>query len=148
MIVYHPIHDLYHCVFRISGLIEFLPRKEFSDFRLKIYDYYLLFPHELKKITLPRHLQTYKKLGDNKYYYPKVNKSVFFELNGIQDEALRLIGIYGLIDLQLLIKSDIVQKNENISLFQIDKEKNPVIFLFEEFFEKLSDEEIAKRFKV
>ena len=148
MIVYHPLHDLYHCIYRITGLIQFLPDKEFSDIRLKIYDYYLLFPHELKKITLPRHLQKYKRLGENKYYYPEVNKSVFFELNGIQDEALRLIGTYGIIDLKLFINKDIIKKKEKETLFAIDEEQNPVLVLFLEYFEKLSDEELVKKIKV
>ena len=36
MIVYHPVHDLYHCVYRMTNLLQHLPSKEFSSTRLKI----------------------------------------------------------------------------------------------------------------
>lgn len=146
MIVYHPVHDLYHCVYRMTNLLQYLPSKEFSSTRLKIYDYYLLFPHEVKKVTLPRHLLNLKKIVNNKYYYPEINKSIFFELNGLQDEALRIISIYGITNAKLYHEKSILKKLDNKdSLFNSKELNNKVLLLFSEYFEKLNDNDLIKK---
>lgn len=146
MIVYHPVHDLYHCVYRMTNLLQHLPSKEFSSTRLKIYDYYLLFPHEVKKVTLPRHLLKLKKIVNNKFYYPEINKSIFFELNGLQDEALRIISIYGITDAKLYHEKSILKKivDKNV-LFNSEELNDDVLLLFSEYFEKMNDNDLIKK---
>ena len=53
MIVYQPAFDLYHTLFRIMKLLSYFEKNDYIEIeRLRIWDYYLLFPNKLKEVTL------------------------------------------------------------------------------------------------
>ncbi len=51
MIVYHQAFDLYHTAYRMIQLLTYFERGESVEIdRLRIWDYYLLFPIEIQRI--------------------------------------------------------------------------------------------------
>ena len=44
MLVYHPAFDMHHCVFRMVRLLNRLPVGSCQVERMRILDFYLLFP--------------------------------------------------------------------------------------------------------
>ena len=50
MLIYHPVHDINHCLYRILALLEISKHKEIDWELIKLMDFYVLFPHQLKNI--------------------------------------------------------------------------------------------------
>lgn len=99
MLVYHPLYDAYHCVFRILLIAEKLGSVPIDMVRLL--DFYILFPARITKIRLPADLSYGRPLASrqfNPYHDVSNSQSVFRELTVIQDAALHCIVGAGLID--------------------------------------------------
>lgn len=91
MILYHPLFDVYHCLFRILLLLETSNKKEMEKERLRILDFYLLFPHALKSFRFPKHLKSKSKFVNSlKTSYEQFGSSyiLFLKLTPFQDSAL------------------------------------------------------------
>lgn len=54
MIIYHPRKDMYHCIFRLLNIARLQDLQEFDFIRLRIYDFFYLFPHLIQEISFPR----------------------------------------------------------------------------------------------
>ena len=67
MLIYHPLYDAYHCVFRLLLIIERLENVPVATVRLL--DFYVLFPARVAKIRLPAEL-SYGRTLANKSYNP------------------------------------------------------------------------------
>ena len=66
MIIYHQAFDLYHTVYRMVQLLSYFKRKDYVELdRLRIWDYYLLFPNKISNITLKREEKDIKALIKN-----------------------------------------------------------------------------------
>src|SRR5690606_33574901 len=66
MIVYQQAFDLYHAIYRIINILGNFKYADTIELdRLRIWDYYLLFPNKLKNISLKRDEQDIKKLINN-----------------------------------------------------------------------------------
>lgn len=59
MLVYHPAYDAYHCLFRMMAIMENTNRLEID--KLKILDFYILFPALLSEVKMPREFIKIKK---------------------------------------------------------------------------------------
>lgn len=94
MLTYHPIHDHSHCAFRILCLSRDIDPEGVHWDLLKLLDFYLLFPHELNGISLPRSLikfkSTFKKIPEPYENLPNA-KRLFFSLGEIQNNTINFM---------------------------------------------------------
>lgn len=137
MIVYNQAFDLYHTVFRI---LQFL--KKFDDGtlieieRVRIWDFYLLFPSKIHEIRLKQGESDIRKLrkqfikdSNNPYEQITENRKVFEKIKPYQLAALNCLASYGIIE-----KVSLTQQRVKI----VDKS---ILDRFVENFEELSPKE-------
>lgn len=63
MLIYHPVHDVNHCVYRILLILEKSVHEQVDVELYRLQDFYFLFPHLLKHIQpFPKELSAYKRL--------------------------------------------------------------------------------------
>src|SRR6218665_3061037 len=102
MIVYNQAFDLYHTIFR---LIHFLNKFENQTVleieRVRIWDFYLLFPSKIHEIRLKQSESDIKKIRkefikDSNNPYEKIteNRKVFEKIKPYQQAALNCIASY------------------------------------------------------
>jgi len=100
MLIYHPAFDMHHCVFRIVRLLNRLPAGGYHVERLRILDFYLLFPCQLPDFRFPRSLARHKKtFTARKNRYDKLVDPyrIFLRLAPFQQEAFGCLAAHGLI---------------------------------------------------
>lgn len=102
MLIYHPIHDINHCIYRILRLLEVSEHTSFTWEHLRLLDFYSLFPHLLKKIKpFPQNLRAYKKIVariPDAYEAMTNDKRIFHEMMPIQNTAIHNLIARDLID--------------------------------------------------
>jgi hypothetical protein len=152
MIVYNQAYDLYHTIFRF---LQFLNRFDSNDLieieKLRIWDFYLLFPSKIHSIRLKKSESDIRQLkkrfikdSNNPYERITEDRKVFEKLKPYQLAALNCIASYGIIDKSILnqhrisiinkdVLTDFVENYEELS----SKEKN-VISLMTSHFNQLS----------
>lgn len=115
MLVYHPAFDIYNCVFRMLQLMTSMKQSEVELDRLRIWDFYLTFPNEARKISYPSNLSELKRIFKKKQENPYEDlidpKRIIERMKPYQMSALRCMASYGLIDNKLLSKN-IVKRTE------------------------------------
>src|ERR1035438_118358 len=92
MLLYHPAFDIYHGIFRMVRLLHQLPTSAVDIERIRILDFYLLFPAETQHFTFPSEMRSYRKQlppADNPYEQINDPKRIFFRLEPYQMCALR-----------------------------------------------------------
>ncbi|MFP1910298.1 ABC-three component system middle component 5 [Lonsdalea quercina] len=98
MLVYHPAYDAYHCLFRMMAIIERTDQLEID--KLKILDFYILFPSLLSNVKIPRQFVKIKKRAKKSYneYHDPINPRIIFkEMRQIQDAAIKCMVAAGYI---------------------------------------------------
>ncbi len=95
MLMYHPVLDTNHCIYRMLLIFEQIESQEIDVDMYRIIDYYLLFPSALKKLKhLPRNLTKYNKVINKiplPYEAMQNEKRVMHELEKIQKVAMRYL---------------------------------------------------------
>ena len=110
MLIYHPAFDIYHCMFRMIRLLSKLPKQSYEIERIRILDFYLLFPQQLKNVRFPREAVGYKKLFKERINpYEKIEDPlrIFLRLEAYQKESLNCLASYNIIDAKLLSEGKI-----------------------------------------
>ncbi|NOR69727.1 MAG: hypothetical protein GQ532_08565 [Methylomarinum sp.] len=54
MLIYHPRNDVFHCSFRMLSILSIIEKNDIEFSRLKIIDFYIVFPHLINTISFPR----------------------------------------------------------------------------------------------
>jgi hypothetical protein len=54
MLIYHQRNDVYHCTFRILSIFSMTDKNDIEFARLKIIDFYIVFPHLISTISFPK----------------------------------------------------------------------------------------------
>ncbi len=125
MLIYHPAFDIYNCVFRMLQLMTFMKQDEVELDRLRIWDFYLTFPNEARKITYPNSLSElkgiFKKKQPNPYEDLIDPKRIIERMKSYQLSALKCTASYGLIDSKLLSKNIIKRTDKQIPKELIEK---------------------------
>jgi hypothetical protein len=106
MLTYHPSYDVNHCAYRLLLLLENIPSKKINWNKLKIIDFYVLFPSLLKQLSLPneyRGVKKYLKEIPDTYEFITNPTRLMFELNNIQ-----IAGLSSLIAKSLISKEDFI----------------------------------------
>lgn len=102
MLIYHPIHDINHCIYRVLRFLEVSEHASFSWEQLRLLDFYSLFPHLLKNIApFPQNLRAYKKIVariPDAYEAMTNDKRIFHEMMPIQNTAIHNLIARDLID--------------------------------------------------
>ena len=105
MLLYHPFFDAYHCTFRLLKLLDKVGRREIETSRLRVWDFYLLFPTALQNVQLPRGatgLRSSVRKMKNRYESLPDARRVFSRLEPTQNAALAHLAATQLIDADLL----------------------------------------------
>jgi len=118
MLVYHPAFDIYNCVFRMLQLMTSMKQNEVELDKLRIWDFYLTFPNEARKISYPSDLSELKKIFKSKQENPYEDlidpKRIIERMKPYQISALKCIASYGLIDSKLLSKNVVTRTEKEI----------------------------------
>lgn len=115
MLNYHPVGDSYHCIFRLLLLTHSSNRQELEWDRLRLMDFYFLFPHLLKNLSLPReffqHKKKFKAIPDP-YEEMSSPSRMYFKLAAIQESAVRSIIAKGYYDKELYLSKSLIRKSQ------------------------------------
>lgn len=106
MIVYHPAFDLYHSVYRLLQILTHFDKNDYVETeRLRIWDFYLLFPDKINTIKLKNTekdikdlIKDYIKQSNNPYELLLDNRKVFEKIKPYQLGALKCLASYGIIN--------------------------------------------------
>lgn len=115
MLIYHPIEDVNHCVFRSLLLLEQTKLVEIDLELYKLLDFYILFPHMLKRIDpLPRELARFKKIISkipDPFEAMRNTTRVLYELESLQNVAIQNLLAKELIDYDKFILNKLTRTN-------------------------------------
>ncbi len=117
MLIYHPAFDIYNCVFRMLRLIQNIKKDSIEFDRIRIWDFYLVFPNETKGIIFPIEFSELKKIFKDKPnpYEDLVDaKRIFERMKPYQSSALKCLASYGFIDSKELTKNIVKRTNKQI----------------------------------
>ncbi len=149
MIVYHPAFDLYHSVYRMLQILTHFKRNEYVETeRLRIWDFYLLFPDKISSIRLKNTekdikelIKSYIKKENNPYDLLLDNRKVFEKIKPFQLGALKCLASYGIINKDYLGLNKVTIISEDIlseysSKFEplTRKESNAISLLTSHFY--------------
>lgn len=129
MVVYHPAFDLYHSVYRILQLLTFSDRKEYVELdRLRIWDFYLLFPEKIHTICLKKEeidirklFNTYISKKENPYETVLDNRKMFEKIKPYQITAIKCLASYGIIKKEFLVENRVTIISKEILKEYISK---------------------------
>lgn len=129
MIVYQQAFDLFHTVYRMLRILSHFNKNDYIEInRLRIWDFYFLFPNKLSKIRLQRSERDLKNLIDNivrkrtNTYEDIPNERIMFEkIKPFQMAALKYLASYGLINKDYLSNNKITKISNKIIESYIDK---------------------------
>jgi len=106
MLVYHPAYDLYNCIFRMLALLNHTKDTELPFDKLRIWDFYLTFPNEVREISFPSEMRILKEkiFRDKKNPYEELSdpKRIFEKMRPFQSSAIKCLAVYGFIDSEAL----------------------------------------------
>ena len=96
MITYNPAFDLYHCIFRMANILFRLEEDEKMELdKVRIWDFYVLFPSKVYDITIRRSEDeirkvraAYVKRAHNPYEYKGDNRKLLEWIKPVQISAL------------------------------------------------------------
>ena len=118
MMIYHPVFDVNHCLYRILLALETSVHEKFDWTLLRLMDFYVLFPHLLKEIKpFPSSLQPFKKIVNtipDSYEVLPNPKRVLFELDSIQNVAIQNLIAKELINVSEFDKHIISRTSEKL----------------------------------
>ena len=124
MLTYHPAFDIYHCAFRILLLTDKMPMEVIEVDRMRIWDFYFVFPSQLRNISFPRDLWGLKsgiKKEENPYEDLRNSEMIFERMKPFQLSALRYLASYGFIETDSLSDNKIKRTKKKIPKKLLDK---------------------------
>lgn len=128
MLIYHPVHDINHCIYRILRFLEVSEHSSFGWDQLRVLDFYSLFPHLLKSITpFPKELRAYKKIISripDAYESMPNDKRVFHEMMPIQNTAIHNLIARDMIDSQRYAEQTISRSDLRLPDGLVERIKN------------------------
>lgn len=117
MLIYHPAFDIFHCSFRLLRLLENLPKVQLEVDRLRILDFYLLFPTLLQNVTFPRNATSYRgtiRALDIPYERIDDPFKIFLQIEPLQIAALRCLASYDILDAEQLTEGKILRTEKHL----------------------------------
>mgnify|MGYP006283549935 CR=1 FL=1 len=103
MLIYNQAFDIYHTIFRMLQLTHRIEHEIEID-KLRILDFYLVFPFELLEIKSFRGFKRFQSnLQNERNSYERIldRKRVFYKMESIQLSSIKAIVAYGLFEKNL-----------------------------------------------
>lgn len=150
MIIYNQAFDLYHAVYRMLQLLTHFDKSDYVELdRLRIWDFYLLFPGKIYELKPKRNEKDFKKRlsqftveKNNPYDRVYNDRAVLEKIKPYQIAALNCLASYGIIDKELLLlnRVSIISReilNEYSNRFEelSPREKNIITILTSDFYQ-------------
>jgi hypothetical protein len=150
MLIYHPAFDTYHCLARVIKILENIPVQKYSKDRIKIYDYFLLFPNEIKKMTMPAALSHYKKLKvETRYNQVQNSRDIFMRISSFQELALNALASFELIDAKSFAENSILRSSKKAQFpIVVDEIEFKYFQFLNDYANKLPLKELKERTKL
>ena len=126
MITYNPAFDLYHCIYRMAHIAQCLSEKErFEIDKVRIWDFFLLFPEKLYGLSIKRSETSVKKARsayikktNNPYAYSGDNRKLLEWMRPIQITALNCLVSYGILNKEEYLSNCVcVDSQEKLNAF-------------------------------
>jgi len=122
MIVYQKSFDLYHTVYRMIKLLAHFKESGVIEIdRLRIWDYYLLYPNKMQEIKLKRDEQDIKNIikqfitrPENTYEKVINDRKIFEKIKPYQMTAIKCLASYGIINKNYLNNNKITSISQEI----------------------------------
>ena len=122
MIIYNQAFDLYHCVFRIMNLLNKFDIGQLVEIdRIRIWDFYLLFPDKVYDIRLKKDeddirdlRKKYIRKRNNPYEHTPEDRKIFEKLKPYQLSALNCLASYEIINKENLALNRVSIDKKNI----------------------------------
>jgi hypothetical protein len=112
---YHPAFDSYHCIYRTLLITDRYQPRVIELERMRIWDFYLVFPAETRRISFPSQMSVYKRtLPRNAYEELAEPHLIFTRMQPFQMQAYRSLSAFGLLSSEQLVKNRIVRTNKAI----------------------------------
>lgn len=152
MILYNQAFDLYHTIYRLSLFIKEFNEEDFIEVdRIRIWDFYLLFPYKVHDIRLKREekevrslRKQYLRKGYNPYNEIMSDRKIFEKLQTYQLSALTCLASYNIIDKESLALNRVKISSKEILAELLSNYEDPsatesnVITIMTSYFYKLS----------
>lgn len=127
--MYTPAFDPFNAIYRILSILQhFDMEKEVEVDRIRIFDFYLLFPYKTAKITMGKddvEIKTmrtrYIKSKETPYNFNLNDRKLYERLRPYQMIALSHLASYGLIDPQRLLQQKVKILNPDLMREVISK---------------------------
>jgi hypothetical protein len=137
MLTYHPAFDFYHSAYRILLLLNKTTRNAVEVDRMRIWDFYFVFPKAIKDVVMPRDLWSFKNIPDDGNPYEEIvdPQRIFSRMEPYQASAFRYLAAYGLIDSDRLAENEIKRSAKRIpaalltNMRELDPQQEHVIKL-------------------
>ncbi|MEY2502512.1 MAG: hypothetical protein QOI07_2846 [Verrucomicrobiota bacterium] len=110
MLIYNPAFDSYHGIFRVLRLLTALEPSAYEIDRMRILDFYLLFPGTLQHVTFPRGAMKYRRMipdQQNRYERIEDGRRLFSRLEPFQTSAFRYLAARDIIEPHLFAENRI-----------------------------------------
>ena len=116
MLIYHPAFDPYHCIFRVLRLLDKLPPASYELDRIRILDFYLLFPSAISEMKFPNTYRKYRKLAGSKNKYELIRDPLraFIQLEPFQKSGIAELAARGFISSEALSTNKVLCANKII----------------------------------
>lgn len=117
MLIYNQAYDTYHTIFRMLLLSSRILKPIEVD-KLRILDFYYVYPTELLDIKKPLGFKKYEKFLNpeiNKYDRVMNPKRIFYKMNNIQLQAIKALVAYGYFDSESFENGTIKITNKKMS---------------------------------
>jgi len=153
MLIYHPAYDIYHTSFRVLHILENSLRDQLEIERVRVYDFILLFPHELHHIKLPVGTTSIrKKFSETAYNKVPSKKKVFNQIKYYFDVSTHCLVSYGALNLEkyqegFLAKTDAVAQITTKLKTDLSTIDGDLLELFAQNLDKIPLEELKQRFQ-
>jgi hypothetical protein len=131
MLVYHPMFDPYHCALRLTCVLVDSKAKQIEWDRLRLLDFFVVFPHLLSRIRLPRNLFPKRKIIQSippPYEFLPEPHRLFYQLNEIQVPTARVLAAQGYIDPEALTQGTVTLVKTNDLSSKLDNFETPISF--------------------
>lgn len=152
MILYNNAFDLYHSIFRLLHLLNKLDQNQIIEVdKIRIWDYYLLFPNEIFKIKPKRNETDFKRLlkdlnvnKNNPYQQIYDERKTLEKIKPYQISALNCLASYNIIDKEVLledrvkIKSIEILKQYSNSVGELSNREKNIIAIVTSYFYDIS----------
>jgi hypothetical protein len=118
MLVYHPAFDIYNCIFRMLQLLSTSKEDEIAFDKLRIWDFYLTFPGQIRSMTFPSDLRLLKErvFRDKTNPYEELSdpRGIFDRMKTYQLSAVKCLASYGFVDSRQLAKNNVKKTGKQI----------------------------------